>query len=146
VCTATWSAPTDAVDFPPAVVGNTLVTTSRFFSSGEFSSVRRARLVSFDISACPNPQTSCSPLWTAIVDPLPNGYAIANGVVYLSTWDDHRVTAFDVAGVAGCSGPPKTCTPLWSTVTSGAPTPPVIANGNVYFGTSDDDVLHAFRP
>jgi outer membrane protein assembly factor BamB len=145
VCTATWRAPTDAVDFPPAVVGNTLVTTSRFFSSDGLSSVRRARLVAFDIKACANVRTMCSPLWTANVDPLPNGYGIANGVVYLSTWNDHRVAAFDVAGVAGCSGPLTTCTSVWSTVSSGAPTPPVIANGNVYFGTDADNVLHAFN-
>jgi outer membrane protein assembly factor BamB len=59
------------------------------------------------------------PLWTATTGNWVGGApAIANGVVYVGSDDDH-LYAFDVAGTTNCSGTPKTCSPLWKAATGG---------------------------
>jgi hypothetical protein len=146
VCTPNWRAPTDAVDFPPAVAGNTLYTTSRYLNGSTFAS--SSRLLAFDIASCTDVHALCTPTWSADIGFRPQGYGIANGVVYLSNVGGGPLglMAFDAAGHAGCSGSPRTCTPLSSMLTSAVPTSPVIVNGNVYFATYADNVLHAYKP
>jgi outer membrane protein assembly factor BamB len=76
---------------------------------------------------------------------MPQGLAVANGLVYVSTGSDLRIAAYDAAGVKGCAGTPRVCAPLWSTTLSGSPTSPVVANGVVFAATRDDNVLHAYK-
>jgi outer membrane protein assembly factor BamB len=84
-------------------------------------------------------------LWTVTLAARPEGLAIANGLVYVSTGSDQRIAAYDAAGVNGCSGTPRVCAPLWTRTLSGSPTSPVVANGVVFVGTRDDNVLHALK-
>jgi outer membrane protein assembly factor BamB len=66
--------------------------------------------------------------------------------VYLSSWANQQIAAYDASGTTGCSGSPRVCTPVWQTTVSGAPTAPIIANGIVYAASRDDNVLHAYAP
>jgi hypothetical protein len=129
-CVAIWRAPTDGVFSNPAVAGDRLYVTDRFFTSDGITSERRQTLRAFDVDACATSRPSCRPLWTAPLQDTALSPAVANGVVYANTSD--RFAAFDGAGNVNCSGAPKTCAPLaaWN-VTTGASTP-VITNGVVY--------------
>ena len=89
-------------------------------------------------------EPSCEPLWTA---PAGNGAAsspaVSGGVAYIGSLD-HKLYAFDAAGVQGCSGTPKVCAPLWTAGTGDLiNSSPTVAGGRVYVG-SDDDKLYAF--
>jgi hypothetical protein len=82
--------------------------------------------------------------WTATTgNAIYSSPAVANGVVYVGS-NDHKLYAFDAAGVTGCSGSPKTCLPLWTGSTTDIIfSSPAVANGVVYIG-SDDNKLYAF--
>jgi uncharacterized repeat protein (TIGR01451 family) len=71
--------------------------------------------------------------------------AVANGVVYIGSWDD-KLYAFSASGTTGCSGTPKTCQPLWTGATGAVVNPsPAVANGVVYVGSNyPDDKIYAF--
>jgi outer membrane protein assembly factor BamB len=115
------------------------------YTYSDFGNTQAFQLSAFDLVACRTSTLSCSPLWTASLDAMPQGLAVANGLVYLSTLDDRRIAAYDATGTNGCSGSPVVCTPVWETTISGAPTAPIIANGVVYAGSRDDNVLHAYK-
>jgi len=146
VCMPTWRAPTSAVDYPPAIAGNTLFVTNWRWVNQTLS----PQMLAFDIGACTNtnPQSLCSPKWSADISAVPQGYAVANGLLYVSTSFDKRLAAYDANGTLNCTGVPTQCTPLWSVTTNpGAiPTGPVIANGTLYFGTYGEDGLYAYKP
>jgi len=144
ICSPIWNAPTSGVVYPAAVAKHVVYTLEYGFSDFGFEQVYR--LSAFDFAACRTPTSSCSPLWTASIDSLPQGLAIANGLVYLSSWANQRIAAYDATGTSGCSGSPRVCTPVWQTTVSGAPTAPIIANGIVYAASRDDNVLHAYAP
>lgn len=89
-------------------------------------------------------EPSCAPLWTA---PAGNGIAsspaVSGGVAYVGSLD-HKLYAFDAAGLQGCGGTPKVCAPLWTAETGDLiNSSPVVVAGRVYVG-SDDDKLYAF--
>ncbi|MDQ1460357.1 MAG: hypothetical protein QOI08_1841 [Actinomycetota bacterium] len=144
ICTPTWRAATDGVEYPPAVAKH-VVYALQFFHSGEVQVTTRYTLSAFDFAACHTTTATCSPLWTVHLAASPQGLAIANGLVYVSTFSERRIAAYDAAGVNGCSGSPRVCAPLWTTTLSGSPTSPVVANGVVYASTRDDNVLHAYK-
>ena len=77
-------------------------------------------------------EPSCAPLWTAPAGPgVDTSPAVAGGVVYAGSVD-HKLYAFDAAGVQGCSGAPKTCAPLWTAETADLVlSSPVVAGGRV---------------
>jgi outer membrane protein assembly factor BamB len=142
VCRPIWQAPTSGVVYPAGVAHNVVYALDYAYSN--FGSTRVFRMSAFDLTACRTTTLSCSPLWTASLGGVPQGLAIANGLVYVSTWDDNKITAYDATGVRGCSGTPKSCVPVWQIAVSGAPTAPIITNGMIYVGSRDDDILHAF--
>jgi outer membrane protein assembly factor BamB len=84
-------------------------------------------------------------MWSGTTDgAILSSPAVANGVVYVAS-ADHKLYAFDAAGVTNCSGAPTTCTPLWSATTGGFVTSsPAVANGVVYVGSADTK-LHAYH-
>jgi hypothetical protein len=141
ICNPIWHAPTLGVVYPAAVAHNVVYALEYGYSDS--GSTQVYRLSAFDLSACRTTTLSCSPRWTASLAARPQGLAVANGLVYLSTLD-LQLAAYDATGTSGCSGSPKVCTPVWHTAVSGAPTAPVIANGTVYVGSRDDNILHAY--
>ena len=142
ICSPIWNAPTGGVVYPAGVANNVVYALE--YSYSNFAATKLYRLSAFDLVACHTPTVSCSPLWTASLAAMPQGLAVANGLVYVTTWDDRQIAAYDATGTNGCAGSPVVCTPVWQTTVSGAPTPPVIANGFVYSGSSDDNILHAY--
>jgi len=105
-------------------------------------------LYAFDargVSACGGSPGRCSPLWTANAAASTHPPAIADGVVYTVGVDpvplaaNHRLRAFDAAGVEGCMGAPKVCAPLWTSTSDQLTSPPTVANGVVY-ATSFTDI------
>jgi outer membrane protein assembly factor BamB len=117
----------------------------QFFHSGEVQVTTRYTLSAFDFAACHTTSATCSPLWKVMLAARPEGLAIANGLVYVSTGSDQRIAAYDATGVNGCSGTPRVCAPSWSTTLRGSPTSPIVANGVVFVGTRVDNVLHALK-
>jgi outer membrane protein assembly factor BamB len=104
-------------------------------------------LFAFDAAGsnnCSGAPTVCGPLWTAPT----TGYtysapSVADGIVYVGTWDG-KLLAFDAAGgSATCSGTPKTCTPLWTSSPMAIGGIPAVANGVVYT-VSASGTLSAF--
>ncbi|MDQ1479100.1 MAG: hypothetical protein QOE62_4329 [Actinomycetota bacterium] len=144
VCSPTWRAATDGVVYPPAVARH-VVYALQFFHTGEVQVTTRYTLSAFDFAACHTTSATCSPVWSVTLAAMPQGLAVANGLVYVSTGSDLRIAAYDAAGVKGCAGTPRVCAPLWSTTLSGSPTSPVVANGVVFAATRDDNVLHAYK-
>ena len=137
-CSPLWTSGAYAVTTPPAIAKGVVYESS-------------AGLVAFDAAGntnCSGIPKVCSPLWfgNAGNGALGDAPAVANGVVYVGTENDH-LYAFDAAGNIGCSAPPnQTCNPLW-TATTGASladsSSPAIANGMVYEGSSDHN-LYAY--
>jgi outer membrane protein assembly factor BamB len=87
----------------------------------------------------------CAPLWTASTGDiiLYSSPVVANGLVYVGSVD-HKLYAFDAAGVVNCSGTPKTCNPLWTaTLGNSIFSSPTVSNGVVYVGAADQK-LYAF--
>jgi hypothetical protein len=145
VCNPTWRAATDGgVVSPPAVAGN-VVYALQSFHSGDVEVTTRNTLSAFSFSACHSGTSTCAPLWKFALGGTPQGLAIANGLVFVSSEADQRVSAVDAAGVNGCSGAPRVCTPLKTITLTGAPTGPIVADGVVFVGTRDDNVLHAYE-
>jgi hypothetical protein len=88
---------------------------------------------------------TCTPIWEGETGgPIYSAPAVANGKVYVGTYDE-KLYAFDAAGINGCgAGVPRECTALWTATTGGQIfSSPAVANGVVYVG-SDDDKLYAF--
>jgi PQQ-like domain len=77
---------------------------------------------------------TCAPLWTADAGGPVSPAAVADGVLYVTSFD--RLLAFDAAG---CGTP--ACPPLWAAEDAGFWAPSV-ANGVVY--TADGDRLNAY--
>ena len=94
------------------------------------------------------PNRTCTPLWTAATGALTfSSPVVANGVVYVGSYDG-KLYAFDAAGgAANCAGtaPNRTCTPLWTATVgpNGVYSSPAVANGVVYIG-SQNAKLYAF--
>ena len=139
VCTPLWTAATgDAISAPPTVA-NGVVYVGSFDHS----------LYAFDaagVTGCSGTPKVCTPLWTAATGAA-IGYAaptVAGGVVYVGS-SDHKLYAFDAAGVTGCSGTPKVCTPLWTATAGGALgySSPAVTDSEVYVG-SFDGKLYAY--
>ena len=143
ICNPIWQAPTYGVVYPAAVAKNVVYALEYTYS--DFGSTQVYRLSAFDLLACRTATLSCSPLWTASLAAMPQGLAVANGLVYVSTFADRQIAAYDATGTNGCAGSPVVCTPVWQTTVSGAPTAPIIANGIVYAGSRDDNLLHAYK-
>ena len=79
-------------------------------------------------------------LWTASTgDSIESSPAVANGVVYVGSWDG-KLYAFPASG---CGYP--SCSPLWTASTGNLiDSSPAVANGVVYVN-SRDDKLYAFH-
>ncbi len=97
------------------------------------------------VTNCETEERQCNPLWIGntggVVQSSP---AVAGGTVFVGSLD-HKLYAFDAAGVTNCTpGTPTTCAPLW-TATTGAAVygSPTVVNGKVYVG-SDDGNLYVF--
>jgi outer membrane protein assembly factor BamB len=140
ICAPLWSAATGGqILSSPAVVGRVV-----YVGSGD------GKLYAFDATGsthCSGSPKQCTPLWTAatggqITTQAP---AVANGVVYITSFDK-KLYAFDAAaGSAHCSGTPKTCTPLWTATTVGIGASTAVAKGVVYvFVELSGEVLYAF--
>ena len=82
--------------------------------------------------------------WTGSVNgAIASSPAIVNGVVYVGS-SDHKLYAFDAAGLNGCVGTPKTCSPLWTAATvNSIVASPAVVNGVAYV-VSNADKLYAF--
>ena len=146
ICSPVWNAPMYGVVYPPAVA-NGVVYALEYFHSGDPGGAGPGttlyRLSAFDLLACHTTTKSCSPRWTASLGGTPQGLAVANGVVYVTS-GDRQTAAYDAAGNNGCSGSPRACLPLWNTTASGVPTSPVVANGVVYTASPFDSIFHAY--
>ena len=69
--------------------------------------------------------------------------AVANGVVYFATGDNH-LNAYDARGIVDCSAAPITCSPIFSTLTGiNADSSPAIGDGTIFIGDADG-TLHAY--
>ncbi len=91
-------------------------------------------LYAFPAGGC-NFAPTCAPLWkghmgAGVVDSSP---AIANGVVYVGTYQRGQLEAF---AAAGCGA--AVCEPLWIGKAGGhLVAPPAVGNGTVYIGSSN---------
>lgn len=85
-------------------------------------------LFAFKASGCsPAPTTGCPPLWTtAVAGTTYSAPAVANGTVYVGTWNG-PLYAYDAAGCGSAS-----CSPLWTADTGGTGGTPAVVNGIVY--------------
>ena len=106
-------------------------------------------LYAFDAAGsknCPGAPKACAPLWTAATssNPTYSAPAVANGTVYVGSWDS-KLYAFDAAGTKNCSTTtPKACTPLWTAATpSNIGGTPAVGGGVVYT-VSGNGTLSAF--
>ena len=143
-CQPLWTAATNsAVASSPAVVNGVVYIGSE-----------DGQLYAFDAAGatnCSGTPKTCQPLWTANAGddgPILASPAVANGVVYVGSYFEGNLFAFDAAGATNCSGTPKTCQPLWTAPTASRPfgsmfSSPAVANGVVYVG-SGDNKLYAF--
>jgi outer membrane protein assembly factor BamB len=121
--------------------------TDELFSAGATpqTTIREGHVLAFDVASCRAGRPACAPLWKATTPAFVNGMSIANGVVYVSTWDGTGLKAYDAAGTVGCSGTPKVCNPITALVPAGIPGNAVIVNGKLYF-TTTSDILYAYEP
>jgi outer membrane protein assembly factor BamB len=139
ICTPLWSAATGGQVLSSPAVVNGLV----YVGSGD------GKLYAFDATGsthCSGSPRKCTPVWTAATGAMisTQAPAIANGVVYISSFDN-KLYAFDAAGTTHCSGAPKTCTPLWTATTAGTGASAAVAKGVVYvFVELPAEVLYAF--
>jgi len=140
VCVPIWT--TTGI---PASIGN---TGSPAIANGVIY-IANGTLYAFDAAGsknCSGPPKVCAPLWTAATsnNPTYSAPAVANGTVYVSSWDS-KLYAFDAAGSSHCSTTtPKTCTPLWTAATPASiGGTPAVARGVVY-AVSANGTLSAF--
>jgi outer membrane protein assembly factor BamB len=86
------------------------------------------------------------PAWTASVPEqgvFVSSPVAVHGVVYVGS-TDHKLYAFDAAGLTNCSGTPTMCTPLWSADTgSNVIGAPAVVDGVVYV-PAQDGALQAY--
>jgi outer membrane protein assembly factor BamB len=86
-------------------------------------------LAAFDAAGCGQP--TCEPLWEGkggFASAFDSSPAIANGVVYIASFQDYKLYAFDAAGCGQA-----TCAPLWTGRTVDfATASPITAGGVVY--------------
>jgi hypothetical protein len=85
---------------------------------------------------CGGSGPACAPLWQAASVkgsiPIP---AVADGVVYVSGWGDHTLSAFP----ASCGTGGATCQPLWTAGRDGGfDEPPLVVGNRVFVATSED--------
>jgi eukaryotic-like serine/threonine-protein kinase len=138
VCTPLWTAATGGWVLSSPAVANGVVYVGA--GDGTFYAFDAA-----GVTGCGGSPKVCSPLWTAtatagFADASPT---VSGGVVYIGS-SDHKLYAFDAAGVTRCSGSPKVCAPLWTATTDDfIHSSAAVANGVVYVG-SDDGKLYAF--
>jgi outer membrane protein assembly factor BamB len=97
-------------------------------------------LYAFDASGCG--ASTCSPLWTGPVSgPIyASSPAVANGVVYVASFDAAPNSYLNAFDAAGCGG--SVCAPLWKG-TGGhyLNSSPAVAYGSVYIGSGDGTLL-----
>jgi outer membrane protein assembly factor BamB len=92
------------------------------------------KLWAFPAGGC-NFQPTCKPLWRgllagAVVDSSP---AIANGIVYVGTYEPARLYAFKAGGCGHAF-----CKPLWTGTAAGhLVAPPGVGGGSVFIGSSN---------
>jgi outer membrane protein assembly factor BamB len=147
-CTPLWTGATgNAVFSSPAVANGVVYVGSEDKKLYAFSAAAGSTNC---ITTGTPPVKTCTPLWTGattglIVDSSP---AVANGLVYVGSFD-YKLYAFSAAaGSANCTTtgtpPVTTCTPLWTGATGYViDSSPAVANGVVYVG-SGDGKLYAF--
>ena len=142
-CAPLWTAATGYGQMFPSTSSPTVAHGVVYVGS------RYSTLYAFDaagVTNCSGTPTKCAPLWTAATGGQVSSPVVANGVVYVgsnASVYDHKVYAFDAAGVTNCSGTPTKCAPLWTAATGGSVGSPAVANGVVYVGSGDTN-LYAF--
>jgi outer membrane protein assembly factor BamB len=144
-CAPLWTANVPRATVSSPAVANGVVYIASRESMPEASD---AKLYAFDAAGstgCSGTPKTCAPLWTAAISTSDSSPAVADGVVYVGSYDPNAsLYAFDAAGSTGCSGTPKTCSPLWTATTeAGVESSPAVANGVVYVGSTDTR-LYAF--
>ncbi len=124
-----WRYPTSSPGGQAPLIENGVLYTTVVTANGE-----PTYLEAFDASgkSCSGTPVTCAPLWTSTVFTNFRGMTIADGEVFIMTYN-YGLLAFDAAGNNGCTGSPKVCAPIWE----GSPAflgegTPVVANGLVY--------------
>ena len=132
-CTPLWTGITgNVIDSSPAVANGAV-----FVESDD------GHLYAFAVG-CRSDGGACPPLWTGDtpaavgISSVTSSPAVADGVVYVGSWDS-KLYAFAV----GCRSDGGACPPLWTATTGGVvESSPAVANGVVYVGSGDK--LYAF--
>jgi hypothetical protein len=90
------------------------------------------------VTNCSGTPKTCAPLWSYSVHVSAASPSVANGLVYIGSFEGGQSTgfdfsAFDASGHTDCSGAPTVCNPVWT----GVATAPLVgsaavANGKVF--------------
>lgn len=125
-CSPLWvSAPTVNSIFSSPVVNNGIV----------YVGSQDGNLYAYNATGCDGKTSSCNPLWsiqlgipTSSQPGVPSSPAVANGIVYVGSWDS-KVYAIDTT----------THSVKWSYLTGGMIwSSPAIVNGLIYIGSTDN--------
>jgi outer membrane protein assembly factor BamB len=143
-CTPLWTATIS----PNVLTSSPAVANGVVYVGGAGSGGKLVAFSALGTTNCSGTPKTCAPLWTAAIagsstNPSP---AVANGLVYVGSWDKDDFYAFSASGTINCSGSPKTCTPLWTVTTGGccfSISSPAVVNGKVYVAGAK---LFAFSP
>jgi outer membrane protein assembly factor BamB len=119
-----WTYPTSAPDPQAPLVENGVLYEELTTGNGQPNQIE-----AFDASgkSCSGTPVSCAALWTSTVFAKFTGMTIADGEVFVDTFDGLLV--FDANGNDGCTGTPKVCAPIWEDPAFSGEGTPVATNG-----------------
>ena len=131
-CAPTWSAAVSQQFGIGAAVNLAVANGTIFVSSTDW------HLYAFSESGCGS--ATCAPIWAGqTAGKIESAPAVANGVVYVGSYDDGAINAFNASGCGAA-----TCAPIWThTLGENVQGGPIVVNGMVYITSRHS--LYAFH-
>ncbi len=131
-CAPSWSAAVSQQFGSGQAVNLAVANGTIFVSSTDW------HLYAFSENGCGS--ATCSPIWAGQTNGMiESAPAVANGVVYVGSYDDGAINAFNASGCGSAS-----CAPIWThALGENVQGGPIVVNGMVYITTRHN--LYAFH-